>query len=113
MESIILTSVILAHLITPPPEVPRDPMPDILHKLAVCESSLQNNAINVMDGDASSFGRYQFKIKTFVWAGRKYGLEHSDIWSVKQQEAITRALIQDGYWKYWYHCGKIIGLNKL
>ena len=97
LSSLIFTSLILGNLILSKVEAPKvEPMEILLDRLAICESSGRKNAINIMDGDASSFGLFQFKIKSFVHFGRRYGLEHSDIWSSEQQRAIAKALIEDG-----------------
>ena len=113
LSSLILASTILISVVSVPAGVVEiDPIEIVLDKLRICESSGRAKAINIMDGDASSFGAFQFKIKTFVWAGRRYGLEHSDIWSESQQRAIAKVLILDGRGEqHWKNCWEKMNLS--
>src|SRR3990167_6322073 len=105
----LLTTSLLLNLFSKLVEVPKiEPIEILLDKLAICEFDNRSDAINIMDGDASSFGAYQFKIKTFVHFGRRYGLPHDDIWSSEQQRAIAKEMLLEQRWKHWYNCYKKI-----
>lgn len=106
-------AIIPAHTINITPEEMRAGRLQLaLERLAECESHNSMSEINVMDGDASSFGKWQFKIKTFVWAGTKYNLPHDDILSEKQQHDIAAAMLKAGMWRRWFNCSVVTGINK-
>ena len=111
MLTLIFSSLLFTNVVTMP-EAPKWDMAETLAKIAYCESRNRNGIINENDYGSPSFGKYQFKIQTFVWAGRKYDLPHGDIWSEEQQEAILKALIENRQaHKHWKVCWKIMNLN--
>ena len=85
----------------------------LLDRLAICESSNNQKAIRPNDPDAPSIGLYQWKIESYVWAGRRYGLPHSDIWNPAEQRTITKALISDGRGQqHFKNCFRKYNLNQ-
>lgn len=85
---------------------------DILEDLAMCESSNNPQAFNRYDPVTSSYGLYQFKLETFNYFGKRYGLEHSDVMNPEQQKAIARMMLSEGRYSHWYNCLKEYeGLN--
>lgn len=87
----------------------------VIHKLAVCETGLNNNAINWndvhrwKDGTISrgSFGLLQYGKPTFQeFCVDKYGLEN-DIWDPEIQIECASRMIDDGYLCRW-GCAKLI-----
>ena len=83
---------------------------EVFKELMWCESRNNIKAINYDDGKIGehSRGPYQFKEETFNHFGKRYGLPHDDIWSVKQQEDIAKEMLKEGRWEHWYIC-----LNKI
>ena len=112
LKSLLLLTLLLPYTIEISPEEVREyRLGQLLDKLAFCESSNRQAVINEKDYGSASFSLYQFKIETFVWAGRKYGLPHDDIWSAEQQRAIAKALIESGrgeqHWKVCFRKYKL------
>ena len=96
-----------------------------IDKLAFCESSNNPEAINRFDGGSPSYGYLQIKSDTFWGYNQKYkvlpDLERQEVMNIimckDTQIALAREIIINEAngrgWRNWYHCSKIIGLDKL
>lgn len=81
-----------------------------LDLLSFCESG-QKEQIKVLDTNGKySYGLLMFQRGTFDFFGEKYGLQHDDIYSRKQQLEIAKRMIEDGLIYHWRNCAKKQGL---
>ena len=108
MTSLILSSILLANLITP--QVPVWDISEVLENLSWCESSNRQYIIRKDDGIGDSHGYLQFKLETFDHFGKRYGLPHDDIFSKEQQFAIAREMLVERRFSHWRVCSKKLGL---
>lgn len=92
----------------------------IMAKLAMCESSNNEKAINPHDGGSPSYGLYQFKRETWVYFVRKYSLfpdaEDVELQNLimdrKAQNIVTSKVLEDkSNRKHWINCFKTIDEN--
>lgn len=84
-----------------------------VHKLAVCESGSNPQAINPQDGGSRSAGYIQFKDGTFKHYSERYNLNYSpeDIWDKNKQVTLAVEMLKENpnNYKHWYNCAKTIG----
>ena len=101
-----------SHILTVPAEmmvVPIDPKEVWIDKLIACESG-GNEKIKVLDTNGYySHGLVQFQMKTWLSFGKKFGTTKKNIYDGELQKKVVRAMLDDGGWKHWYQCSKIIG----
>lgn len=87
-----------------------EPVEDIdimLDRLAMCESSGNENAIVLDVNNLYSMGLYQYQMPTWI----RYGMSPDDIYDGEKQRELTKKIIEQGGWENWYNCGIKIGLN--
>lgn len=73
--------------------------------METCESNQRD--ITILDSNNKySHGWLQFQTASFHYFGKKFGLEHSDIHSREQQEALARAMLNAGLSNNWKTCAR-------
>lgn len=110
MNSLLLSGILLANLITP--SVPVWDTEEVLAQLAFCESSNRQNIIRKNDGIGDSYSYLQFKLETFRHFGERYGLPHDDIFSKEQQFAIAGRMLSEGRFSHWSVCSRKLKLKE-
>ena len=92
----------------------------VLTALAKCESGGNPEKINWNDLGSPSYGKYQFKEKTWIAQLRKYGYfpEAEDqelmnfILDGDVQDSLTRKIVNDGGWRHWFNCFQSLDLPR-
>lgn len=99
MFSTILTSILLGNIITITPEEVREyKINKAIETLIACESEGDVMAWNNNDGAEGehSMGILQMKMKTILWASKRYKIPMRDPLEPSFQKELTRAMIIDG-----------------
>ena len=105
----VLIALTMAGLPLPFHELVEKPDPKMVWIEALHQCENPENVIKVLDTNGYySYGYVMFQMKTWLAYGKEFGATKENIGDDELQKTVALSMLDDGFWRHWYNCGKIV-----